>query len=174
MAADLPSRRELFARAAGWALGAASLLLGLVAPLRSVFGVARRRTVRDPEGYLPLGRLSDFLPGVPEEVALAGESRDGWLREGRELGSVFVVREGGGATVFSSICPHLGCAVDWDESAHRFACPCHASLFAPDGRLLSGPAPRPLGSLPARVGPDGELSCRYLRFVSGLPEKRPA
>ncbi len=45
---------------------------------------------------------------------------------------------------FSPQCTHLGCAYHWDGPSHTFVCPCHNSVFAIDGKVLGGPAPRPL------------------------------
>ena len=42
----------------------------------------------------------------------------------------------------SSICTHLGCNVKHIGSG--FACPCHGSLFDENGRVIQGPAPKPL------------------------------
>jgi Rieske Fe-S protein len=45
---------------------------------------------------------------------------------------------------FDPVCPHQNCTIGWDAKAGCLKCPCHASNFAPDGKVLSGPAPRPL------------------------------
>ena len=45
---------------------------------------------------------------------------------------------------FGPQCTHLGCAYHWEEGKNEFLCPCHSSLFSIDGKVLSGPAPRPL------------------------------
>ncbi len=37
-------------------------------------------------------------------------------------------------------CPHLGCALKWNESEHSWDCPCHGSRFGEDGTLLDNPA----------------------------------
>lgn len=37
-------------------------------------------------------------------------------------------------------CPHLGCALQWNEQERSWDCPCHGSRFRWDGRLLDGPA----------------------------------
>ncbi len=42
------------------------------------------------------------------------------------------------------ICPHRGCAVIWQADQNRFACPCHGSKFDAEGRVLRGPARKPL------------------------------
>jgi Rieske Fe-S protein len=45
-------------------------------------------------------------------------------------------------------------------------------MFAPDGKVLYGPAPRPLDTLPYKVE-SGVLFVRYERFQVGTPEKIP-
>jgi Rieske Fe-S protein len=42
----------------------------------------------------------------------------------------------------SRVCTHLGCIVK--EAPHGFSCPCHGSLFAGDGEVMKGPAPKAL------------------------------
>jgi menaquinol-cytochrome c reductase iron-sulfur subunit len=41
-------------------------------------------------------------------------------------------------------CTHLGCAYHWEDKDNNFLCPCHTSTFSIDGKVLTGPAPRPL------------------------------
>jgi cytochrome b6-f complex iron-sulfur subunit len=44
----------------------------------------------------------------------------------------------------SAVCTHAGCLVDYNASAQRLDCNCHGSEFGEDGRVLRGPASRPL------------------------------
>lgn len=37
-------------------------------------------------------------------------------------------------------CPHLGCALKWNESEHSWDCACHGSRFDENGRVLDNPA----------------------------------
>ncbi len=42
-------------------------------------------------------------------------------------------------------CPHMGCALKWNEQERTWDCPCHGSRFEEDGTILDGPA---TGDLP--------------------------
>lgn len=37
-------------------------------------------------------------------------------------------------------CPHLGCALKWNEAEHSWDCPCHGSRFDEQGGLIDNPA----------------------------------
>ena len=41
-------------------------------------------------------------------------------------------------------CVHLGCTVPWNAGRSEFICPCHGSVYNPNGVRIAGPAPRPL------------------------------
>jgi Rieske Fe-S protein len=73
----------------------------------------------------------------------------------------------------SAVCPHLGCAVDFDTQAGVFKCPCHKSAFGLDGAKISGPSKRGLDPLPVRVD-DGRVKVTFIRFRSDIAEREPA
>jgi menaquinol-cytochrome c reductase iron-sulfur subunit len=58
-----------------------------------------------------------------------------------------VRNDAGKVTAFSPTCTHLGCAYHWEADAKTFICPCHDSVFDVSGKVMGGPAPRPLDRL---------------------------
>lgn len=137
---ELTGRRSLFVNAI---VGAASLIaVGLGLPAFFYVAVPPRKTTES--GWADAGDLSRLEPGTPREVKFSRLRVDGWKRESANAGAWMVRSSDGRLTAFSPQCTHLGCAYHWDKQAKVFACPCHGSRFAMDGRVLAGPAPRPL------------------------------
>ncbi|MBU6428041.1 MAG: Rieske (2Fe-2S) protein, partial [Cyanobacteria bacterium REEB65] len=65
---------------------------------------------------------------------------------------VFAFKDSSGQpVVLSNVCPHQGCAVNWDGADGIFLCPCHGSQFDSTGNLLQGPARSNLTKLNAQV-----------------------
>ena len=74
-------------------------------------------------------------------------------------------------SVYSPLCPHLNCRVTLNND--QFACPCHGSIFSFEGKVLGGPSPRPLDTLPYKVE-GGELYVQWKLYKAGIPEKAEA
>lgn len=125
--------------------------------------------------WFQLGQVSDFstLPGPLRRIVKIAQV-DGW-REMLAERPVYItrgVRPGSqnGLEVLSSICPHLGCEVSWNDTRGQFVCPCHNSVFAADGSLVSGPAPRGMDTLPIK-NDNGEIMVRFEYFRQLVPDK---
>jgi Rieske Fe-S protein len=89
--------------------------------------------------------------GTPEEVVYFRTRVDGW-KVTKEKTTAWVVKNSPEDIVaFSPQCTHLACIYHWDDSQKLFSCPCHTSAFGVDGKVLAGPAPRPLDRFVSKV-----------------------
>jgi Rieske Fe-S protein len=85
-------------------------------------------------------RVTPSHEGDPEAVP-PGEARV--VRDG--LGKKGVYRDESGTLHAVSLrCTHLGCLLRFNSAERSWDCPCHGSRFDVDGRVLEGPATRPL------------------------------
>lgn len=120
--------------------------------------------------FVVVGDRSQFS-AVPTKVDIFAEKIDAWNRIERvKLGSAWVVDREGELVAFSTVCPHLGCAIDFDADARKFKCPCHRSAFGLDGAREEGPAPRGLDTLQVKDD-DGAVAVLYERFRQGTEDK---
>jgi cytochrome b6-f complex iron-sulfur subunit len=103
--------------------------VGFVAPVLSYVWPAQRRG--PSVQTVSAGKVDDFAEWQSKIVAVTGHP-------------VIVVRTPHGFRAFSAICTHLGCIVEWSAQRKQIACPCHAGFFDVEGRVVSGPPPRPL------------------------------
>ena len=65
-----------------------------------------------------------------------------------------------GILCYSKICTHVGCPISlYERTTHHLLCPCHQSTFdlADAGKVVFGPAARPLPQLPMAVDDEGYL-----------------
>ena len=147
--------------AAGCAALAVPTVRFVVAPALGGAGAGR---------WIKTVAADSLLEGEPKRVALVADHRDAWtLERDVELGTAWLLRKGNEITAWSTVCPHLGCAVDKSPTG-GFNCPCHDSAFDVDGRRLTGPSPRGLDTLPTKLE-DGFVHVEFQRFRQGTPEK---
>jgi glycine/D-amino acid oxidase-like deaminating enzyme/nitrite reductase/ring-hydroxylating ferredoxin subunit len=84
-------------------------------------------------------------PGEVENVNAIGRGEGAILRQG--ISKIAVYRdEQGRLHERSAVCTHLGCVVQWNSGEKSWDCPCHGSRFDCEGRILNGPAIKPLGA----------------------------
>lgn len=98
-----------------------------------------------------------YAIGRPEALPL---DRATFLPERR----VFVLNESGAFAAVSAVCTHLGCTVRLVDG-EGFVCPCHGSRYDPHGRVLEGPAPRPLAWYGLTLSRRGDLVVDERRLV---------
>jgi quinol---cytochrome c reductase iron-sulfur subunit, bacillus type len=103
--------------------------------------------------WVQAGPVGELKPGVPQPRVLSVPRVDGWYRERAQQTVFLVADEAGAVRALSATCTHLGCQVRWDGDAKQFRCPCHGGVYDASGRVVSGPPPRPLETVEARVDP---------------------
>lgn len=110
----------------------------------------------------------DDLPvGGPQQLAYPKDRATDTIRDGSRLNQVALVRldpdklteearqhAADGVVAYSATCTHQGCPVSmWKSANDTMYCSCHGTEFDPgDGaRVVTGPAPRRLPSLPLTI-----------------------
>jgi cytochrome b6-f complex iron-sulfur subunit len=99
------------------------VILPALADGRIIMPIASFPQLRDPGGGL-VGRAE----GVKEPIAIAREE---------------VAR----FTAVVAMCTHMACILRFNQLNVSLDCPCHGSVFELDGRVVTGPAVRPLATL---------------------------
>lgn len=103
------------------------------------------------EDWIDLGRASDFKPNTPAKVDFVSRKRDAWATIESRASAWVITPNGRDFIAYDPKCTHLGCPYRWDDETKRFLCPCHTATFDADGRVVSGPPPRPLDRYPAKL-----------------------
>lgn len=150
-------------------------LAGVVAvpALRAILWPLDAEITSGGEDFVVVGDRSMFGKD-PVKVDIYADRTDAWNRtKNVKIGSAWVVEREGELVAYSTVCPHLGCAVDWEPEAGKFKCPCHRSAFGLDGVPEHGPAPRALDSLELEQR-ESLIAIRFQRFKQGSETKEPA
>jgi cytochrome b6-f complex iron-sulfur subunit len=99
--------------------------------------------VKEPPTKFKAGTPDNYPPGT---VTLNKEQK------------VFIVRaKEGYFYTLAAVCTHLGCIANWKAEEGIVACPCHGSKFDRDGKVIGGPAPRPLPRYSITLDDQGQL-----------------
>ncbi len=168
---DEDSRRDFLKTLGIGGLGIGVAAVTVVPAMRYLGYPLSHATVSNGDGFVNVGKSDAFKPDQPVKVDIYADKRDAWNRILQvKIGSAWVIREEGRLRAFSSVCPHLGCAYDYEPDAKEFKCPCHDAVYTLEGRVAGGPAPRPLDDLEVEEK-DGTVSVRYQRFRLSIATK---
>jgi menaquinol-cytochrome c reductase iron-sulfur subunit len=151
------------------------------AGLETASGTASAK--KDANGFIRLDVTRSAVPadGTPVSVAVRDDITDAWnFFRDVPVGSIWLRRLGDQVIAFSSVCPHLGCAVSYRRAEGDFYCPCHTSVFTLDGKKNNVIPPRDLDTLELVTRTEGqddpageELWVKYQNFRRATSEKIP-
>lgn len=127
---SVEGRRGFVFKASTAAMGAG--LAASYGTLAAMMGRFVYPATGEARGWLFVSTIVDF----PAGGALDFETPSG--------AKIVVARHGDGETeddflALSSVCPHLGCSVHWEQPRDRFFCPCHNGAFDRTGKATEGP-----------------------------------
>ena len=137
---------------------------------------------KDDAGFIRLEITKDAVPadGTPVSVTVLDDITDAWNRfPNVPIGSIWLRKVGDGPIIaFNSVCPHLGCSVNYVRAEDHFFCPCHTSAFDLSGKKTNDIPPRDMDSLEVAMRTDGqddpngvEIWVRYQNFRRATSEK---
>lgn len=152
MGDDQQINRRNFMSLATWAIGGLiSLGMGIPA-IAYIIGPALNRD--RTQDWIRLGPVSKVELKTPTLFKFTIQRQTGWIVNEEEV-SVYILTENGRDFIaMSNICTHLGCRVRWIADQEEFFCPCHNGVFDKQGKVVSGPPPRPLDRYEAKVEND--------------------
>ncbi|BCA55938.1 putative Quinol-cytochrome c reductase, FeS subunit, modulated with PRC-barrel [Nitrospira sp. KM1] len=124
------------------------------------------------EAYMPEAEIEKnvwILKATPAVLEQVYQGKDMEFRNASGL-PVWTNKKDIPYVAFSGKCPHLGCGYKWRQHkvlGQVFLCPCHLSIYDAAGKVLDGPAPRPLDSLPIKVSAGGDVEIIDMEFKAG-------
>ena len=150
-------------------IGVLASLMGLIVGIPFLRTVIRSKPLTRLH-WSEVGNVDSLSTENPMNMKFEMRYHDAYVY-GKIEHSVWVIKQPSGElTVFSPICPHLGCHYKWNPQTRDFQCPCHGSVFTINGKVIGGPAPRPLDTLPHKIE-NGVLFVEWEEFKVGIPEK---
>ena len=123
----------------------------------------------DGDGFLKITSL-DAIPddGTPAKFSVIADKEDAWNKfKNISVGAIYLRKEAGKVKALHTVCPHLGCFIDYRSSKSDFFCPCHNSNFKLDGSIVSGVSPRPMDPLEIEIRNKVEVWVKFQNFQPG-------
>jgi Rieske Fe-S protein len=158
------SRREFTAIVMGFLGSIMGAVIGLPLIGYIISPVIKAKKIDD---WVSLGALENYPIGIPTLFSFTRTKVNGWEQTTNSYG-VYILRESESSVkVFSNVCTHLSCRVNWVPETQTFNCPCHDAKFDINGNVVYGPPPRPMdrwGDEEINIDADGNL---LIHFTEG-------
>ena len=183
------SRRSFLVRFAAAAIGTVLSLAPLLTGLLFFFDpLIRKRSAsstldnnvtgvtKDDDDFILLTITVDALPiDAPLAFTVHDNKVDAWNKFlNVPIGTIWLRKNTSGEIIaFSTICPHLGCSVEFQQGRNEFYCPCHLSAFNLDGDRKNSIPPRNMDRLEIKSKTGNDLWVKYQDFRGGTKDKTP-
>jgi menaquinol-cytochrome c reductase iron-sulfur subunit len=105
----------------------------------------------EQESWSDAGDIRKLQTAQPTEIMFEENRVDAWRTRHEKASAWVILNNDGSVTAYSPLCTHLGCAYHWEAAKHAFICPCHGSAFSVDGKVIAGPARRPLDRYAVKI-----------------------
>ena len=134
----------------GILVGAINVVLigGVVGPVLGFVGSPIRNKLKGD--WHPVLDDHEIAVGETKEATFAMRIKDGYMMTERKY-TVFVRRYEDHFACFDPACTHLGCRIHHNPEKGRYLCPCHGGVFDDEGKVISGPPPKPLDQHPVKL-----------------------
>ena len=123
---------------------------------------------KDDAGFIRLDVTKDSVPqdGTPIEITVKDDLIDAWNKfRDVPIGNVWLRKVGDGPILaFNTVCPHLGCSVDYKPAENHFFCPCHTSAFDLKGKKTNEIPPRDMDVLEVAMRTNGQADSSGLEI----------
>lgn len=126
-------------------------VIGAVVGLPAIAYIVGPALKKQTEDWVRLGVIAKVELGTPTLFKATVNRQTGWIDAQEEISAYILTEDGQNFVALSNVCTHLGCRVRWIQEQGKFFCPCHAGVFAKDGRVISGPPPRPLDHFETKI-----------------------
>lgn len=164
-----------------WATNGLGALFGAILGLPGLAYFLYPRNVPAPErGFKPVARLSELEVGVPKQATIRDVRTDAWTFHPNDvIGRVWLIRRDEKTVeAYTTVCPHLGCSINFLEKDRIFKCPCHNGTFDMDCQRVetpgvTNPAPRGMDKLRCEFDPNNPdlIRVEYKDFIQGRPDQ---
>ena len=184
---EQPDRRQ-FIKGASCAIGAAIGAVPMVAGVRVALDPLGKEGGGGDGKFFHLANLGDLKPGLPKKFSIFDDRKDKWTSyKNVPVGAVYLLKtnaqsaegEDANATAdsaetviaFNTVCPHLGCFVDYRTDEKDFFCPCHDSNFDLKGDMKKGVSPRGMDTLQVEIREGNEVWVKFQHFKANTKDK---
>ena len=130
-------RRNFFRR---FVQGAGALLMLPSVGVLLQYLMNPRRSKIQREKICAVSELNEFHPSINFSIGA--------------VNGIVVLDENKNLHAFNRKCSHLGCMVAYQNEDQRFFCNCHKGTYDLQGKVISGPPPRPLSELQVEIFDD--------------------